>query len=161
MRKVDAADARSRPHGERLRDLHAGRLVIKLAKNSQLFPPGLYFHCLTALQPDPVSGGAHADIYLAEDCSGRPVAVKRLRAFQASASSDLSKNRQVRSGFFCWRYDPTQYYVETMARGHCVEAIAPSSHSTLSGNQRRHSRSTCLHGVAVDETWKYHSARIF
>ena len=80
------------------------RLVFKLAKASQLFPSKLYFHSLKVLQSEPVSGGAYADIYLATDCSGVLVAVKRMRTFQTIMSTAWGRNQQVRD-LFHWMYN--------------------------------------------------------
>ena len=91
---LDSSDNHDQTRGPNTRfDLR--RLMFKLTKASQLFPSRLYFHSLTALQPDPVSGGAYADIYLAEDGSGTLVAVKRMRTFQATMSAAWSRNQQV------------------------------------------------------------------
>ena len=76
------------------------RLILKLAKASQLFPSGLYFHSLRALEPHPKYGGAYADVYLAEEYSGTPVAIKRLRTFQATTSTARSRNQQVCGPFY-------------------------------------------------------------
>ena len=90
------------------------RLVLKLAKASQLFPSGLYLHSIRTLEPDPVCGGAYADIYLAKDSNNAPVAVKRLRTFQITTLTDRCRNQRVRS-FFCSRmYNLTSCCLETI-----------------------------------------------
>ncbi|KAJ7759981.1 kinase-like domain-containing protein [Mycena metata] len=75
--------------------LDARRLLIKLSITSDLLPSALIISGITERSKDPVFGGSFGDVYRAQH-RGRPVAVKRLRFFEA----DGAEQSQTRKEFF-------------------------------------------------------------
>ena len=58
------------------------RILLKLARRSQLIPDSLFLKGVQCTQKDdPIGSGGNAEVFLAS-YQGKPVVLKRLRAFQ-------------------------------------------------------------------------------